>query len=135
MEMQINRVVDGKDVPKQHGVLTWCFVQALEELRHDCTHTELLWAVRKNMTALKDRDLPRLDQEVLLTFSTPLSNPQTMKVMQGLPLMAGAGRGASIGLGNMTLGGEDKSGVQIVPPPPPGFIGAGTGGTGAGGGA
>lgn len=147
MEMQMSRMVDGKDTPKQHGVLTWCFVQALEELRYECTHTELLWAVRKQMAAVKEKDLPRLDQEVLLTFSTPLSNPQTMKVLQPLPLMAG--RGQSIQLGGTTLGGEGTvaaapppgaaPNVSIVPPPPPGVIpqgaGAGTGGTGAGGGA
>jgi len=135
MEMQMSRVVDGKDVPKQHGVLTWCFVQALEELRYECTHTELLWAIRRQMGALKEKDLPRLDQEVLLTFSTPLSNPQTMKVLQDLPLMVGAGRGLSIGLGpqgsqmNRSIDGSEKAAIQIVPPPPPGFIGAGTGGS------
>jgi hypothetical protein len=127
MEMQFSKVVDGQPQPRQHGILTWCFVQAFEELRYECTHTELLWAVRRRMAAIKEKELPRMDQEVLLTFSTPHSNPQTMKVMQCLQLMAG--RGLSVGGG--AYEGVTANGVpfSIVPPPPPGYIkGEGIGG-------
>merc|ERR1740121_2373479 len=82
MELQITRLVEGKDQPRQHGILSWCFVQALEELRYDCTHVELMEVIKKHMKQIKERDLPRMDQEVLLTFSTPLSNPSRMRALQ-----------------------------------------------------
>eukprot|EP00971_Amphidinium_carterae_P156339 3099425-Amphidinium_carterae.1 len=31
-EVQMNLIVDGKDAPRPHGVLTWCFVEALKDL-------------------------------------------------------------------------------------------------------
>lgn len=117
MEMQMMRMVDGKEAPKQHGILTWCFVQALEELRHDCTHSDLSRAIARQMDLLRERDLPRMDQAVLLTFSTPRSDPNTMRVLQ--PLLAHNARGPSSGCAG------DANPVMappVVPPPPPGFI-------------
>lgn len=68
----------------QHGVLTWCFVQALQKLENDCTHCELLEATKGHLRKLKDGDGSCMDQEVLLTFSKPLSNPSKMRVFQGI---------------------------------------------------
>eukprot|EP00747_Dinoflagellata_sp_TGD_P166501 gnl/TRDRNA2_/TRDRNA2_189378_c0_seq1.p1 gnl/TRDRNA2_/TRDRNA2_189378_c0~~gnl/TRDRNA2_/TRDRNA2_189378_c0_seq1.p1 ORF type:complete len:491 (+),score=91.35 gnl/TRDRNA2_/TRDRNA2_189378_c0_seq1:41-1474(+) len=121
MEMQMIRVVDGKDVPRQHGILTWCFVRALEEMKFDCTYMQLWGAIRAEMEKVKQRDLPRMDQEVLMTFSTPLSDPHSMKVLcplsgqqsQRVPSLDG---GAGAGYMPMPV----KTG-----PPPPGFTGLG----------
>lgn len=68
-----------------------------------------------------------MDQEVLLTFSTPHSNPQTMKVLQCLQSMAG--RGLSAGAAAYEGVGPNGMPFSIVPPPPPGYIkGEGVGG-------
>jgi len=87
MELQFSTVVDGKDTPRQHGVLTWCFVQALKHLEYECNYIQLLECMRIEMETIKQRDLPGMDQEVLLTFSLPFSDPQTMKVLQPPPII------------------------------------------------
>lgn len=85
MEMQMTKVVDGEEVKTQHGILTWCFVQALQAQKYDASHIELLEAIQREMQSIRARELPKMDQEVLLTFSTPLSDPHYMRVMQPLP--------------------------------------------------
>merc|ERR1719506_3505882 len=55
MEMQMSKLVDGEERPTQHGILTWCFVQALAYLKYDCTHAELFEQVRQDMMCIKGR--------------------------------------------------------------------------------
>merc|ERR1719437_82667 len=72
-----------------------------------------------------------MDQQVLLTFSAPLSNPSTMKVLQPIdPRMTTAMRPSSIG----SEPGPNVV-IPVVPPPPPGFINSQGGQEGKGGGA
>mmetsp|Transcript_67432 Transcript_67432/g.161763 ORF Transcript_67432/g.161763 Transcript_67432/m.161763 type:complete len:580 (+) Transcript_67432:54-1793(+) len=119
MEMQINRVVDGVEVPRQHGVLTWSFVEALQELNFSCTYLEALEATKNQMKQLRQQLLPKLDQEVILTFSVPLSDPTRMIVFE--PPNAQA---TSSGTAASRAGGASSVPV-VVPPPPPGFLKAG----------
>jgi len=84
IEMCMARDVEGLETRVMHGLLSWCFVRALDELKYDCTHMELFEAVRTQMTLIKENHLPSMNQEVLLTFSMPLSDPRTMKVVQSL---------------------------------------------------
>merc|ERR1719270_1087485 len=79
--MQFMVMADGKETPRQHGILSWCFVRALEELRYNCTYLDLLMAIRRKFREIKDRDVPRMDQQVLLTYCTPHSNPGIMQAM------------------------------------------------------
>merc|ERR1719506_2415405 len=51
MEMQMIKVVDGEERPTQHGILTWCFVQALAVLGYDGTHVDLLEQLKGEMSA------------------------------------------------------------------------------------
>lgn len=65
------------------------------------------------MRALKNKDLPRMDQDVLLTFSTPMSNPHTMKVLQ--PAHSDQFR--------LSRGPPTSHQMRpVVPPPPRGYI-------------
>lgn len=117
MEMQMSRVIDGKDVPKQHGILSWCFVQAMDELKGECNHTELSNVIMKYMNQIRERDLPRMDQKLLLTFAAPRSDP-TMRVFQPLASQH-APRGTS---GALDSGRSNVVAPAVVPPPPPGFL-------------
>jgi hypothetical protein len=112
------RVVDGKEQPRQQGILTWCFAAALEEMRYDCTHIELKHAIDRQFARIKHNDLPRMDQEVLLTFSMPHAQPGTMRVLQ--PLMP-SGQRLHSGQA-MEPGQPQMTAPPVVPPPPPGFI-------------
>jgi hypothetical protein len=112
MELQVTRIVDGKDTPRQHGILSWCFVQALDDLKYDCSHVALFEATRRHMLQIKEKDLPRMDQEVLLTFSTPMSNPISTKVLQPVDSTANGSQPSRM----------NGAAPPVVPPPPPGFI-------------
>jgi len=116
LQVQVERSSQGgKEQKKQYGVLSWCFVEALRELRCDCNYLELLNAIRKHMAAIKQRDLPRMDQEGLLTFTTPLSDPR-MKVLQ--PVQGKL-------MSRPPLPGGSCA-VPVVPPPPAGYIKGGS---------
>mmetsp|Transcript_6517 Transcript_6517/g.15928 ORF Transcript_6517/g.15928 Transcript_6517/m.15928 type:complete len:537 (-) Transcript_6517:53-1663(-) len=114
MEVQMNLIVDGKDAPRPHGVLTWCFVEALKEHGFSCTFLEAHEAMKRQLNQVKEQILPKLDQEVLLTFSMPLSDPGRMKVFE-----------PATSTGNMAVERPPGTGhvaPVIVPPPPPGFV-------------
>lgn len=115
--MTVPGVEGAADTQKQYGVLSWCFVKALEELRYQCTYYELVDAITQQMQKIKEEYLPRMDQEVLMTFAAPLSKPRTMKALQPLDGMAQADRGIS-GMGQSM----QVAGPSVVPPPQPGQI-------------
>ncbi|CAJ1419856.1 unnamed protein product [Effrenium voratum] len=121
MELQMTLPgVDGQEPTiKQHGVLSWCFAKALEELSFDGTYFELKEEIQQQMRHVKDSALPRMDQEVLMTFAVPLSKPRTMKVLQPLGSMQTPDRGISTQ--SMRLAAP-----AVVPPPPPGFLAGGS---------
>jgi hypothetical protein len=134
IEMQMSVSVEGKEQPRHHGILTWCFISALEELRYDCSHTELKLSIEKKMSILKGKDLPMMDQQVLLTFSTPLSNPMMMKVNQ--PIQTGRVSSYSFSSGGgmgVERGAANPMAPPVVPPPPPGFISGQMAGAGVSG--
>jgi len=144
MEMQVMAMADGKEAPRQHGILSWCFVRALEELRYDCTYLDLLMGIRRQFQEIKVRDVPRMDQEVLLTYCTPLSNPGMMRVMAPVDSAVQRPQFESPAgpRGVMEAAGQQwpptPAAPPVVPPPPPGFVGSrgangggGTGGSGA----
>lgn len=117
MELQVgNTVVDGKDVPKVHGVLTYCFVKALEELGWHCTHADLVNCIKRQMAQIKERDLPKMDQELQFTFSKPNSNPGSMRIFNGVDLQSSR---MSLGAENMPM---PQPAAQVVPPPAVGVI-------------
>jgi len=128
LELQVARSSNGWDGLKQHGALSWCFVQALEELRCDCTHAQLQSGIHKHMARLRDESLPRMDQQVLLTFSLPLSDPHREKVLR--PMACGEATNRSQMMSARTTRSyaperHDRTGSivpAIVPPPPPGFL-------------
>jgi len=131
MEMQMTTTADSKDQPKQHGILSWCFVLAMAELNFDCTYMELAEGIREQMRVIKERDLPRMDQDVLFTFSAPLSDPNKMRLFQPLP-------DEKPDLAPPPGAIERPPPPPIVPPPPRGFLqlgkgaGKGNGGTASG---
>mmetsp|Transcript_6285 Transcript_6285/g.12884 ORF Transcript_6285/g.12884 Transcript_6285/m.12884 type:complete len:366 (-) Transcript_6285:111-1208(-) len=113
---------------------------------------DLLVGIRRQFHAIKGRDLPRMDQEVLLTYSTPLSNPNAMRIL--MPLNGQQCQQAGRGISEQGRAGPNVP--AVVPPPAPGVVisqgaaapgaagglhekagfavnpaGAGTGGTGA----
>jgi len=118
MEMQMSMPkVDGQDqATKQHGVLSWCFTKALEALNFDCTYFELWEEIRRQMKIIQQTSLPRMDQEVLMTFSPPLSKPRTMKALQPVEVP----RPEDLNDGSQQ--GKRIAVPAVVPPPPPGFI-------------
>jgi len=131
MEMQVMVMADGKETPRQHGILSWCFVCALQELRYNCTYLDLLMAIRRQFREIKDRDVPRMDQEVVLTYCTPLSNPGIMLAMAPADSATKPHVGSPVGPPALAT-------PAVVPPPPPGFVcsrdlsnGGGTGCSGA----
>ncbi|CAE7028304.1 AMC9 [Symbiodinium natans] len=73
----------------QHGILSWCFVQALKELK-SCDYLQLEKAMSMHMASLK-RSLPTMDQTTLLTFAPPRSDPRT-QVLEPPPQIAAAVR-------------------------------------------
>jgi len=117
MEMKMTTPsVDGQEpTVKQHGVLSWCFAKALEELNFSGTYFELQEEIQQQMKQIKATSLPRMDQEVLLTFSLPLSKPRTMKILQPRESLHAPDRGISTQ--SMRLAAP-----AVVPPPPPGFL-------------
>ena len=124
LELQVASCTNGCETLKQHGALSWCFVQALEELRCDCTHAQLRAGIQMHMARLRETCLPSMDQNVLLTFSLPLSDPRSEKVLR--PTAAcreetPADDPASASRGHRGMRQEDSF-PQIVPPPPPGFL-------------
>jgi len=124
LELQVTDVVDGRETMQQHGALSWSFVHALEDLRCDCTHTQLFAAIEKRVLQVKEKHHYRMDQEVIFTFSKPLAEPSRDKVLRPVP-------GASLGSqqrGRPSFGSRSSgsgSFPAIVPPPPPGFLGSG----------
>eukprot|EP00931_Biecheleriopsis_adriatica_P055785 TRINITY_DN33054_c0_g1_i1.p1 TRINITY_DN33054_c0_g1~~TRINITY_DN33054_c0_g1_i1.p1 ORF type:complete len:634 (+),score=111.93 TRINITY_DN33054_c0_g1_i1:93-1904(+) len=135
MEMQMTVPgVDGQEATqKQYGVLSWCFVRALEELRYQCSFYELLEETRKQMQRLKSESLPRMDQEVLMTFAAPLSKPKVMRALQPLEGVFPPERGISGGGGAGGVGHSMRlAPPTVVPPPPPGFITNQAGASGSG---
>ncbi|CAE7784061.1 MCA1 [Symbiodinium pilosum] len=125
MEMQMTMPgTDGQDqITKQHGVLSWCFTKALEALNWSCSYFELWEEIRRQMAVVQKNGLPRMDQEVLLTFSPPLSKPRTMKAFQ--PIDTEQEEQSAL---NQSM---RIAAPAVVPPPPPGFI-TGSGSNGAG---
>eukprot|EP00913_Durusdinium_trenchii_P033790 g31631.t1 len=95
---------------KQHGVLSWCFIEALKELRNNCTYLELLKGIQRQLAKMRE-EVPKLDQETLLTFTPPLSEPTKMRVLQPMQVKPPARPS-----GSLTVA------PPVVPPPPPGFI-------------
>lgn len=69
---------------RQHGVLSWSFVQALQSLQVDCTHLELLEELRRQTALVRQEVLPSLDQEVRLTCAAALPSPLETKVLQSI---------------------------------------------------
>jgi len=125
MELLIKGAGEGKDQQKQHGILSWCFMAALGELQYECTHLQLMEAIQRRMRQIKDQDLPKLDQEVLLTFSTPLSNPSRMKALHPVELQHAARQlnGGGVG-GEPSWASQPALGAPaVVPPPPKGLVG------------
>eukprot|EP00933_Yihiella_yeosuensis_P022976 TRINITY_DN17965_c0_g1_i1.p1 TRINITY_DN17965_c0_g1~~TRINITY_DN17965_c0_g1_i1.p1 ORF type:complete len:347 (+),score=55.50 TRINITY_DN17965_c0_g1_i1:76-1041(+) len=117
MEMQVSVPGEGGELQKQHGVLTWCFIKALEELQFDCTYTHALEEIRIQMRKIKEQHLPKMDQNVLLTFATPVSLPRDHRVLQPVANPRPADRSIS-GIGaSMAIHAP-----IVVPPPAPGFI-------------
>lgn len=119
MELQMTVLVDGKETQRQHGCLSWAFVQGLDELKYRCTHVDLLQAIRRILLRVKEQDLPKMDQEVLLTFALPNSEPVKMRVFEPLEVpnswtgWPGSGRFPE---------SEQSLTRPIVPPPQPGTI-------------
>lgn len=93
-------------------MLSYCFVQALAALQHDCTYLDLLQEVRKQARQVKEDFIPLLDQEVALTFSTPLTNPSRMRVLQAMKPQRAI----------VPYKKEAPAAPLVVPPPPRGFI-------------
>eukprot|EP00929_Paragymnodinium_shiwhaense_P091906 TRINITY_DN51799_c0_g2_i1.p1 TRINITY_DN51799_c0_g2~~TRINITY_DN51799_c0_g2_i1.p1 ORF type:complete len:466 (-),score=129.32 TRINITY_DN51799_c0_g2_i1:110-1507(-) len=120
LEMQFTCTADAKGQPRQHGILSWCFVQALEELRYECTYFELQRSIEAKMAMLKQRDVPRMDQQALLTFSKPLADPLNMRVLQ--PLTPGSMAWGGLAAQPSAQGQTPVMAPPVVPPPPPGFI-------------
>mmetsp|Transcript_65619 Transcript_65619/g.154350 ORF Transcript_65619/g.154350 Transcript_65619/m.154350 type:complete len:567 (+) Transcript_65619:72-1772(+) len=119
MEMQMN-VPGGEgqeQTTKQHGVLSWCFTKALEALHFNATYYELLEEIRRQMVIIQQNGLPRMDQEVLLTFAPPLSKPRTMKTLQPVDMP-----GLECSASNQSM---RVAAPAVVPPPPPGSVGGG----------
>jgi len=104
LEMQVTRLINGKSVARQHGILTWCFVQALQELGCNSTHLQVLEDMKHRMRRIREEQLPRLDQEVLLTFCTPLSKPSQMGVLQGPEVPAADLQSSSPTAGGNSIG-------------------------------
>lgn len=128
LELQVTGLVDGRPAVQQHGALTWSFVHALEDLKSDCTHTQLLEAIGKRIAELKSRHLPTMDQQVLLTFAQPMSDPRVSRVLQAEPAAAlgSSGRGGrALPEHSFKLKSSSASFPAVVPPPPPGFLGSG----------
>lgn len=120
MELQVTTtVVDGKEVPKAHGVLTWSFMKALEDVGFACTHADLAQGIKVQMAALKAKDLPGMDQELQFTFSRPHSNPETMRILHPECLMHLSKKG----LGSEHLPRRGVSPHIIYPPDPGAVIG------------
>jgi len=117
LELQLEAV---GGAARQHGALSWSFARALEELGCECTYVQLLEAVQGQMRRIREAHLPRMDQQVLLTFSTPLSNPAKMAVLQPLEVPPGAAPG---GAARGRTSPVAATPARVVPPPPPGFLG------------
>lgn len=122
LELEVRRSIDGSIAPSQHGVLTWSFSQAVERVGPSATYVELEEAIRSQMRQMQQRVLPSMDQDVLLTFSTPLSNPATMRVLHPLEASTSGGRCNSVSIGHGELQRRAAQSPQVVPPPPPGLI-------------
>ncbi|CAK9036285.1 unnamed protein product [Durusdinium trenchii] len=118
MEMKMTLPgVDGQEpTVKQHGVLSWCFARALEELNFSGTYFDLQEEIQQQMQTIKSTALPRMDQEVLMTFSLPLSKPRTMKVLQPVGPVGPPAPDRGLSTQSMRLA------PPVVPPPPPGFL-------------
>mmetsp|Transcript_17953 Transcript_17953/g.63019 ORF Transcript_17953/g.63019 Transcript_17953/m.63019 type:complete len:592 (+) Transcript_17953:160-1935(+) len=131
LELQVADIVDGREILQQHGALSWSFVQALEDLRCDCTHSELIQVVQGKIAKLKELHLSRMDQQPLLTFSQPFSDPRRAKVFQPpSELLSGSSSSLAERSRRQSFGSfGDRGGLAsfptIVPPPPPGFLGSG----------
>eukprot|EP00931_Biecheleriopsis_adriatica_P015801 TRINITY_DN11872_c0_g2_i1.p1 TRINITY_DN11872_c0_g2~~TRINITY_DN11872_c0_g2_i1.p1 ORF type:complete len:765 (+),score=138.63 TRINITY_DN11872_c0_g2_i1:67-2361(+) len=120
MELQVKleqQTSSGKEERKQHGVLSWCFLAALKELKYSCTYLELHRAIQRHVAVIKRDDVPRLDQEVLLTFSTPLSNPASMRVLQPVHEARSSSRPPTP---------NGSFAPPVVPPPPAGYLTGGS---------
>ncbi|CAK9036173.1 unnamed protein product, partial [Durusdinium trenchii] len=65
MEMKMTLPgVDGQEpTVKQHGVLSWCFARALEELNFSGTYFDLQEEIQQQMQTIKSTALPRMDQD------------------------------------------------------------------------
>eukprot|EP00928_Gymnodinium_smaydae_P026090 TRINITY_DN20589_c0_g1_i4.p1 TRINITY_DN20589_c0_g1~~TRINITY_DN20589_c0_g1_i4.p1 ORF type:complete len:522 (-),score=85.14 TRINITY_DN20589_c0_g1_i4:301-1866(-) len=122
LELQLTRVIDGQETPKQHGVLSWCFVQALESLGCSCTHVRLLSAIKEEMARVRTRFLPRMDQQVVLTFSLPLSDPASDMVLQAPQLAIGASGNVHSAVSASLEEQPTRAFAPVIPPPPPGFL-------------
>ena len=104
---------------KPHGVLSWCFVQALKELRNTCDYLELTGAISRHMESMR-RSFPKMDQEALLTFVLPRSDPH-MRVLEPPPQAPAPPPSMD----------RQTSVRPVVPPPPPGYVKSVPGYTGA----
>lgn len=114
IEMQMPHGLEGHGEAVQHGVLTMSFVRALQTLSADSTHLEILSEMQRHLAETR-QILPSMDQEVLLTFTKPHSNPSNMKVFQPLQIKEKP----------KLVEPESREASQewrIVPPPPPGFV-------------
>eukprot|EP00913_Durusdinium_trenchii_P000897 g834.t1 len=108
MEMKMTLPgVDGQEpTVKQHGVLSWCFARALEELNFSGTYFDLQEEIQQQMQTIK----------ILMTFSLPLSKPRTMKVLQPVGPVGPPAPDRGLSTQSMRLA------PPVVPPPPPGFL-------------
>mmetsp|Transcript_103737 Transcript_103737/g.276029 ORF Transcript_103737/g.276029 Transcript_103737/m.276029 type:complete len:621 (-) Transcript_103737:127-1989(-) len=120
LELEVQRSIDGSSAPRQHGVLTWAFSQAVERVGPSATYVELAQAIRAQMRLIQLRDLPSMDQDVLLTFSTSCSKTATMRVLH--PMDASEFGGRRSGAGQWASASKAAQLPQVVPPPPPGLI-------------
>ena len=103
---------------KPHGVLSWCFVQALKELRNTCDYLELTGAISRHMESMR-RSFPKMDQEALLTFVLPRSDLH-MRVLEPPPQAPAPPPSM-----------DRQTSVRPVVPPPPGYVKSVPGYTGA----
>lgn len=116
LELQLPSIVDGAATPKQHGALTWCFARALEDCKYQCTHVKLLDTIKRHLRQMKQSQVPRMDQEVFLTFSVPLSDARYIQALQPVcPLTTSK-------LPRQAVDHWRTETPRVVPPPPPGFI-------------
>eukprot|EP00928_Gymnodinium_smaydae_P026088 TRINITY_DN20589_c0_g1_i1.p1 TRINITY_DN20589_c0_g1~~TRINITY_DN20589_c0_g1_i1.p1 ORF type:complete len:233 (-),score=41.11 TRINITY_DN20589_c0_g1_i1:301-999(-) len=74
------------------------------------------------MARVRTRFLPRMDQQVVLTFSLPLSDPASDMVLQAPQLAIGASGNVHSAVSASLEEQPTRAFAPVIPPPPPGFL-------------